>query len=437
MLIPWIVLMLEGLSSKLFIDLIPNDSVMMSMIVIVINSLSLCIGVAFAYREKHDVIYMMLGGFLLRLGLLLWDLNCRAIFLLPNSGYDTESYATWARSGFLTGDYMSDGAYPRFIAFWYNFFKVQRPVVQYINILLAMTAISLIIRTMKYLKIDEGVSRAVTALMCFLPFSAIIHSILLRETLIMFLIACSACLFVRYIKEGSIPALIASMTIVIVASMVHSGAIAVLLGEAIALILYDRQERTMRVTPKSIALTMVFIIGFIAMYVLLQDVLFDKFNGVDSAEDVVSGVDKYNAGGSAYDVGFHIGNSTLNLIVNSPIRMFYFIASPLPWDWRGVSDIIAFFFSTLVFIYALYRAFVEIRRSPKGEERSLIMIFTVIALCGALIFAWGVSNAGSAMRHREKFTMIYMLLIAFCNDNKIRRLQSMPVQRKIGNDYES
>ena len=437
MLVPWIVLLLEGLASKLFFDLIPNDSFMMSMIVIVINSLSLCIGVAFAYREKHDVIYMMLGGFLLRLGLLLWDLNCRDIFLLPNSGYDTESYATWARSGFLTGDYMRDGAYPRFIAFWYNFFKVQRPVVQYINILLAMAAISLIISTMTYLKIDEGVSRTVTALMCFLPFSAIIHSILLRETLIMFLIACSVSFFVRYIKEDSLPALIASMTIVIAASMVHSGAIAVLLGEAIALILYDRRERTMRVTTKSIVLTTVFIIGFIAMFVLLQDVVFDKFNGVDSAEDVVNGVEKYNAGGSAYDAGFDISNSTLNLIVNSPIRMFYFLASPLPWKWRGVSDIIAFFFSTLVFVYALCRAFVEIRRSPRGEERSLIIIFAVIALCGALIFAWGVSNAGTAMRHREKFTMVYMLLIAICNDNRIRRKQSMPVQRKIGNDYES
>lgn len=437
MLIPWIVLILEGLASKLFFDLIPNDNTMMSVIVIAINSLSLCVGVVFAYREKHDVIYMMLGGFLFRLALFVWDMNFRSVFLLPASGLDTESYASWASNGFLSGEYSRGGVYPRLIGFWYGFFGIQRPIAQYINILLAMTAISLMIDTLKYLKIDEGVSRTVTALMCFLPYSAIMHSILLREALIMFLIACSVSFFVRYIKEDSIPVLIASMTVVIAASMVHSGAIAVLLGEAIALILYDRQERAMRVTPKSIALTMVCLIGFIAMYALLQDIVFAKFNGVESAADVVNGVDKYNAGKSAYDVGFNISNSTLNLIVNSPIRMFYFIASPLPWDWRGVSDIVAFFFSTLVFIYALYRAFVEIRRSPKVEERSLIIIFTVIALCGALIFAWGVSNAGTAMRHREKFTMVYMLLIALCNDNRIRRKQSMPVQRRIGNDYES
>ena len=437
MLIPWIVLMLEGLFSKLFLDLIPNNSDMVSMIVIVINSMSLCVGVVFAHREKHDVIYMMLGGFLLRLGLFYWDLKCRNIFLLPASGYDTEKYALWAKNGLLTGHFMRNGVYPGFITFWYSFFRVQRPIAQYINILLAMTAISLVISTMKYLEIDERVARKVIALMCFLPYSAIMHSILLRETLIMFLIVCSVCFFVRYIKDGGLLTLIASMAIAIAASMVHSGAIAVLLGEAVALILYDRQKRTMRVTPKSVALTIAFIVGFMAMYVTLQDVIFDKFNGVESAEDIVNHVSVFIAGGSAYDVGFNIDNGALNLIVNSPIRMLYFIASPLPWDWRGVSDIVAFFFSTLFFLYTFFRAFVEIRKLPKGEERSLIIIFTVIALCGALIFAWGVSNAGTAMRHREKFTMVFMLLLALCNDGKIRRRQSLPVRRKIGNDYES
>lgn len=437
MLIPWIVLILEGLTSKLFFDLIPNNNTLMSMIVISINSLSLCIGVVFAYREKHDVIYMMIGGFLFRLGLFVWDMNCRDIFLLPASGLDTESYALWAKNAFLAGDYMRDGVYPGFIAFWYSFFNVQRPIAQYINILLAMAAISLTISTMKYLKIDESVCRFVTALMCFSPNSAIINAILLRETLIMFLIACSLSLFVRYIKEESISALIISIIVVIAASAVHSGAIAVLLGEAIALILYDRQDCSMRITPKSVAITIVVIIGFIAMYVLFQDVIFDKFNGADSAQDIVNNASRYNAGGSAYDVGINIGNSTLNLIVNSPIRMFYFLASPLPWDWRGGSDIIAFCFSSSIYLYAHYRSFEEIKNSIKSQKYSMIIVFTIIALCGALIFAWGVSNAGTAMRHREKFLMVYMLLIALCNDQRIRRMQSMPVRKKIGNDYES
>ena len=437
MLIPWIVLILEGLAVKLFFDLIPNENTLVSVIVIAVNALSLCVGIVTAFREKHDVIYMMLGGFLFRLALLFWDLNFRQIFLLPASGKDTESYAIWASTGFVTGEFSRRGVYPRFIAFWYGFFGVQRPIVQYINVLLAMTAISVVIGTMKYLQIDEGVSRIVTALMCFLPYSAIINAILLRETLIGLLVTCGLYFFFRYLKENSIPALLAGVAFVMAASAVHSGAIAVLLGEAVVLILYDRQERAMRVTPRSLVVTIALIIGFIAMYGMFRDVLFSKFDGIDSAEDIVSGVQKYNAGGSAYDIGIDLGNSTINLIVNSPIRMLYFITSPLPWNWRGVSDIVAFCFSSLLFIYGHFRSFVEIKNSPKNQERSMIMILTVIALCAALVFAWGVSNAGTAMRHREKFTMVYMLLIALCNDNRIRRMKSMPVRKKIGNDYET
>ena len=436
MLIPWIVLMLEGLVSKLFFDLIPNNSTIISVTVIAVNSLSFCVGVIFAYREKHDVIYMMIGGFLLRMGLFVWDMNYRNIFLLPASGYDTESYAAWASNGFLTGDYLRGGVYPRFIAFWYWFFNVQRPIAQYINILLAMTAVSLVIGTMKYLKIDEGVCRVTTALMCFLPNSGIINAILLRETLIMFLIAVSLCFFARYIKEGSIPGLLASIAVVIASSSIHSGAIAVLLGEIIAIILYDRREYAMRITPKSIALTVAAIVGFIAMYVLLKDVLFAKFNGIETAENVIDSAKRFNVGGSAYDAGFNIENSTLNLIVNTPIRMFYFLASPLPWNWRGVSDIFAFCFSSSVFLYAHFRSFVEITHSVRSERRSMIIIFTIIGLCCALIFAWGVSNAGTAMRHREKFLMVYILLIALCNNNQLCRKRAMPVRRKIGNDHD-
>ena len=436
MLIPWIILMLECLCSKLFYDLIPNNNTTVCIIVITVNALSVCVGIAFAYREKHEVIYMMLGGFLFRLALFFWDMNFRDIFLLPASGLDTETYANAAAEGFWTGKIFRGGWYPKFIAFWYNYFKLQRPIAQYINILMAMTAISVVIATMNYLKMDSRVKSLITALMCFLPNSAIIHSILLRETLIMFLLACCLYFFVRYFKEGGIHWLIISMALVIIATPIHSGAIAVLVGETLALILYDRRDRSMRVTPKTIALAVVTVLVFLTAYTLFQDELFGKFRGADSAEDIIDTVRLYNSGGSAYDAGFNISNPTLNLIVNTPIRMFYFLSSPLPWNWRGIEDIISFCFSSSVYIYALYRAFVEIRRSARSERRSLIIVFTIIALCCALFFAWGVSNAGTAMRHREKFLMVYLILIALSNDNRVMRIKSMPVRKKIGNDYD-
>ena len=241
----------------------------------------------------------------------------------------------------------------------------------------------------------------------------------------MFLATCSLAAFVRYIADGNLFLLLVAVLTAIAASAVHSGAMAVLLGETVTLILYDRQTRGMKITPKSIALTAAAVVGFLIMFSLLHDVLFAKFGNVDSAEDIINTAEKYNAGGSAYQAGFRISNPTLNLIINSPIRMFYFIASPLPWNWRGLSDSIAFCFSSSVFLYAHFLSYIEIRRSERSLGLTLIIVVTIIALCAALIFAWGVSNAGTAVRHREKFMTVYILLIALCGDGRTTRIKAL------------
>lgn len=425
MLIAWAVLLLEGLITKLFIDMIPVNGTVVFLPVILVNALCVFGWIALKYREERKVLFALLGGFLLRLGLLTWDLYGRSIFKLPNSGLDTESYDSWARQLFRTGQLPRGGVYPRFIAFWYSLFNIQRPIAQYVNILLAMTAIWLVIRTMDDLAIEKGTRLKAVLLMCFLPNFAITNSILLRETLIMFLATCSLAAFVRYIADGNLFLLLVAVLTAIAASAVHSGAMAVLLGETVTLILYDRQMRGMKITPKSIALTAAAVVGFLIMFSLLHDVLFAKFGNVDSAEDIINTAEKYNAGGSAYQAGFRISNPTLNLIINSPIRMFYFIASPLPWNWRGLSDIIAFCFSSSVFLYAHFRSYIEIRRSERSLGRTLIIVVTIIALCAALIFAWGVSNAGTAVRHREKFMTVYILLIALCGDSRTTRIKAL------------
>ena len=151
----------------------------------------------------------------------------------------------------------------------------------------------------------------------------------------------------------------------------------------------------------------------------MGDALFGKFARVESAEDIVGTAEYYDNGGAAYNAGFAINNTALNLIVNTPIRMLYFVVSPMPWDWRGLQDIIAFFFSSTVFGYAYYSSIVNLKKKlGTKEKRTLILSFLIFALCSAAVFAWGVSNSGSALRHREKFLFIYIVLIGLCIDNR-------------------
>ena len=95
------------------------------------------------------------------------------------------------------------------------------------------------------------------------------------------------------------------------------------------------------------------------------------------------------------------------MIVGTIKRMLYFLCSPVPFLWRGGSDLVAFFGSTIIYIISVLVAIISIFYKKKDPYR-LVMILTVFIVCG--IFAWMVSNGGTAMRHREKFLGVFLLL---------------------------
>lgn len=423
MIISWFILLVLGLLSCIFKSSISENNGMFCALIIFIDSIVI-VSQILHFNTTKQIKNYILGGFFFRMILFIWDLNCRNIFVLPNSGLDTESFAIWSKSGYLYGDYMRGGMYAKFIAFWYRFFGIQRPIAQFVNVLITITILYLALKLMCKLNINQKIQEQVVLLLCFLPNFAITNSILLRETLIIMLLSLSVYYFVIWIQENKLPCIAISIIFCCLAATVHSGAIAILLGEAIIYILYNRKENKIIFNQNSIFYIAVVLIGFIIINSQFGDVLFGKFQGVESAEDVISTADKYNSGSSSYDAGFAINNSIVSLIVNTPIRMLYFVASPLPWNWRGLSDIIAFFFSSLVFLYVYYRAYQELKKGHT-KNRTMILIFVILSLCSALIFAWGVSNAGTAVRHREKFIIVYMILLALCNSNeKIEEVSS-------------
>src|SRR5699024_11006342 len=99
------------------------------------------------------------------------------------------------------------------------------------------------------------------------------------------------------------------------------------------------------------------------------------------------------------------------MILLTPIRMFYFIASPLPWDWRSFSDIFAFMFSRLFYIITIFFGIrsLNIKNTDYKNLNIALLIMVVVTM---IFFSWGVSSSVIVLRHREKFIAIYMLLLA-------------------------
>lgn len=70
----------------------------------------------------------------------------------------------------------------------------------------------------------------------------------------------------------------------------------------------------------------------------------------------------------------------------------------------------AFFASSGIYIMGVCAWIVSIFFVRRNANRAILFL---IPFSVSGIFAWGVSNAGTAMRHREKFLCIVILLIVY------------------------
>src|SRR5699024_11199767 len=74
------------------------------------------------------------------------------------------------------------------------------------------------------------------------------------------------------------------------------------------------------------------------------------------------------------------------MILLTPIRMFYFIASPLPWDWRSFSDIFAFMFSSLFYIITIFFG-IRSLNIKNTDYKNLNIILLIILLISMIFFS--------------------------------------------------
>lgn len=416
-LITWSFFLLEGVLCSLFTHDVASNSFEYCFFVIVANAIVFILENG---RNKKYSLHLVLG-FMLRCLLLLWDCNFSGIYRLPNSGQDTYTYHYGATSGLEYGTYGRGGLYSQILCILYRLFGVQMPIGQYMNVLLSMATILIVIRIMQELQFSDKAAKTAVILLSYLPNLAVLNAILLKETPVIFCVTLSMLFLFRWYRTGSLMQFILSIAAGLLGSAIHSGAISMVAGAAVFFVLYNPRTQRLHFTTRRIGLVVLFVVLFLFLSREMGDTFLYKFSTVDSAEDIIHTADSYNAGGSSYSIGIPIANTYLNLIVNTPIRMFYFVVSPMPWDWRGLNDIIAFAFDSTLFLCSIWMSVRELRLHRDTTDRSVLVLLVILALVSAVIFAWGVSNAGSALRHREKFITVFVLLIAACRERSVRR----------------
>ena len=356
-------------------------------------------------------------AYLFRLFLLFFDIFGKSIRSLPQSGADSIGFYYNARDLSINGVAHRETTFARTMSYVFRLIGVNRLFGQFILMLLSIVSIIFFIYIVERLDTKSSSKYRAVWIVCLLPNFALLSSIFLRESIITALITISTYCIIRWMIDGNNLFAVAAVVLSTFSCLFHSGCIGITIGCIVCMMIYDYQNQELHVSIGGILLTGVIAFGAGIVFLSYGDILLGKFGFVQSLSDIAN---TREAGGSSY--ARYVGNSNdpLSVVIYTVPRIVYFLFSPFPWQWRGGTDLIAFFFSSLFYLITLTSAIGSLR-NEECSNRGMIISLLIIAFFCTFIFAWGVSNSGTASRHRDKMVCLYGIIYALTNGANVNQ----------------
>ncbi|MFT4644677.1 MAG: hypothetical protein ACI8ZX_001083 [Planctomycetota bacterium] len=367
--------------------------------------------------------------FCIRLVLLYLDYYGKDLATILHSGGDSERFYEWGlyiSKDFSRMEEISYTIYTDFLGVLYWVIGDQRFFSQFLNVILGMWSIFVFFKILDLFKLKDSKKFFFLVLYGLYPQNIIFSSILLREAIIQFLFIYSILFFTKWLMKNNRVDLYKTLFFVLLSSVFHSGMLFSLFVYGFIFLFLDLKKYKLNFSFKRKTL-FVFCCG-IAVILIAYNMSFlnSKFSFL-LPDSNSSFIEKYDArvgvelGGASYLIDYKI-NSVVDLITLAPLKLFYFIFSPMPYDVRGGSDLVAIIFDSS-FYYFLFFSVLRGRKKIKGSVfRIFPNVFFTLFLIMALVFALGTENSGTAMRHRSKILPTLLLALVFIDTIKQNRL---------------
>lgn len=353
--------------------------------------------------DKRTKLLLILG-FVLRIVAVIIDVF---VTRLPDAGTDDDGFYNASLNlynenyfGFSQDIY--GGVFSKLLSLLYFFIGSSRLSAQYFNVLLSLIALIIIIRSLQNYRISKKNITVVALLMCLMPNAILVNSILRRETVIELCLALSIYWLSNWSHDNSIKNALLSIIMIMIASLFHT---AFIFGALILIVyytLYDRKRQRVYFSIKKTSKFIIILICAILAGISFLSLFNNKLTAVSDMDDIYS-VASRSKGNSVYLENYKINNFG-QLILFTPLKLFYFLFSPVPWRFRGIMDVVSFIFDVMIYIILIFKVF-----QYKKDSYSKLYLCMFILL--SIVFAIGTFNSGTAIRHR--FSLIPFLLISY------------------------
>lgn len=261
------------------------------------------------------------------------------------------------------------------------------------------------------------------SIVSFLPYSLIESSQLIREPLYYFFIICSFYFFVDYIFTSKTRSLYFSLVSLIPALLFHIGFFPIMLVYMLAAVI--RSYKNGRLIKPAVVLHILLFITLICLIINFESMDYLIGNDVDHLYyfmDKLSGIINHKSlmeANSAYLLDLKM-DSWWKFLLISPIKLLYFLFSPLPPYWYSVKQIISFLLDSIVhmlIIGCVVFCCIKYKNKLSKTKEAVVICYGILAFIAVcFVFALGTSNSGTAIRHRDVFIGIEAVIFALCFD---------------------
>lgn len=382
-----------------------------SYLVLILITINIINTIFILLRSKNEYKFHITISYILRCILMFFDYYGRDIFVLPHSGADTENFYNtgllYMNSDKIWSENLFGGVYSKLIGITLKSIGDCKLFIQYINIVLAIFTIFIFIKILKNLNINSRLRNILILILCYFPNNMIISSLILRESWIIFLLTIGIYFYIIYIYNKKQINLFLSAIFIILSSLFHSGMILVLVAILIGELINSKGRYI-------IADILLFFFMLIILY-KFRDVIFSKF--ITQKEIILSRDDYIEEAGSRYLSSIYINNVS-EVIKFGWLKAIYFIASPTILYWRGLTDIVSFFLDSLLYIIITVKIIFKKGELP-SKINTIYKTFILALIFTVFVFGIGTSTAGTAIRHRNKLLIIFLILLAIIENYKV------------------
>lgn len=360
----------------------------------------------------------LIVSFIIRIALVVVDLY---YYRLPDAGSDDDGFyrvAMMMKEGSLPMSInIHGGLYSIIIRLLSYVIGENRFGLQFMNVIFFCVSIIYLNKTLDLIGCNNKTKKIVLFLISFAPYIMFSNSILRRDTLISTLLIISLYHLINWYKNRKKHSVVISMVCVIFSSLLHTASIFVLPFYLVFYLFYNKKKNQCKFfginTFKQIVFLLI-VVTFSSYFFTNFSTKISNFDSMDSIYNTINTTS--NNAGSVYLTNLSV-NSILQLIMYTPIKVLYFLFSPMPWNWRGVIDIAAFIFDSLIYIYLIF----SVIKYKKNNDLSIIKMLILAFLVFTIVFSLGTFTSGTAIRHRYNILPYLLVLYAFKDSNDIKK----------------